>query len=104
MKSILLIGIMALVAGCGTRPATSASEGRIPRLRSNLTARDVDGVLRKGMSIAEVAEVIASVPTTSAHSASFSLADGYVLCHWKDGALEDWLTAKESKKEPVEAN
>ncbi len=102
MKRILLVGMMAaLVTGCRTGAGTSASGSGIPRMKSHLTAREADQVMCKGMSRAEVNNVIGSVPIASGWSTSFALADGWVRCQWKDGALENWsTTTRESKEEP----
>lgn len=100
MKQIVFMIVAILVAGCANQTVSNSAPGRVPYLKSQLSVAQADNALRKGMSRADVGDLIGSVPGGSLRSTMFSLQDGSLSCQWDSGTLASWSTTKD--EEPTE--
>lgn len=96
MRLVIVISAL-LLAGCLSRSLSTSSTRRVPLLKSDMTVVQAGQTLRKGMSQAEVGDLIGTIPLVTMRSTSYTLADGQITCRWTDGRLMDW-SVSETKK------
>jgi len=99
MRTMAVVTIAVLVAGCEAHSPKSPVTGRVPYLMSRLSAEEADQALRKGMSVEEVGDVVPSIPVMSMWWTSYNLSDGWLTCRFENGKLKSW-TATRTQRGP----